>query len=661
MMNHRQTPITKFSLPKSFVSKYENIEPPFGFNGIGKFTYERTYSRLIGDRKERWFETVERVVNGTFNMQLDWFNTNHMNFDIKKSLDDAEKMYDLIFNMKFLPPGRGLWAMGTSITDERKLYASLNNCAFVSTENLLDNPTEPFTFLMDASMLGVGVGFDTKGAGKIMIKRPKDEIKSFVVPDSREGWVEGLKVLLESYFYGKKRVEFDCSKLRKKDELIKGFGGKSSGPAALVQLKSNIEKVLDKNIDIPITITSIVDIMNYIGVCVVAGNIRRTAEIAFGDPTNDEYINLKNYDLNPDRMAHGWTSNNSVFCDVGMDYSKISIPMSKNGEPGCFWLDNARKFDRMNNVVTNTDHKACGGNPCLEQTLESFELCCLVETFPAKHKDLQDYLNTLKYAFMYAKTVTLGRTHWKKTNDVMSRNRRVGTSMSGIAQFIAKFNIEELRIWCNNGYSFLKEFDKEISEYFSIRESIKITSIKPSGTVSLLAGATPGIHYPISRHYIRRIRVAKSSEFVENYRKLGYHIEPAFGDEDNTMVVSFPVDVGENVRSLKDVSVWEQICLASFMQEHWADNQVSFTATFKENEKNELCNILNYFQYKLKGISFLPEINSGYAQMPYEQITEDQYNEMMSLINNKEEPSLLVNVHEDPVAEQFCDGDHCTF
>ena len=119
-------------------------------------------------------------------------------------------------------------------------------------------------------------------------------------------------------------------------------------------------------------------------------------------------------------------------------------------------------------------------------------MCCLVETFPARHDNLDEYLETLKYAYLYAKIVTLGETHWERTNEVMSRNRRIGCSMSGIAQFVAQHGLNQLKIWCDEGYKTVRETDKELSSLMGIPESIKCTSIKPSGTVSLLAGATPG-------------------------------------------------------------------------------------------------------------------------------------------------------------------------
>jgi len=651
----------KFTLSDNFVSKYVRRKPPFGFNGLGELVYMRTYSRIKDDGKnERWYETVRRVVEGTYTMQMNWIDEHQLGWNAWQAQRSAQEMYDRIFYMKFLPPGRGLWAMGTPITEEKNLYAALNNCAFVSTKTLKQDYSKPFCFLMDASMLGVGVGFDVKGAGEVMIKLPNPNrgIEEYVIPDNREGWVESLKLLLESYFHGSAEVQFDYSKIRPAGEPIKGFGGVSSGHEPLQEIHEEIRKVLNKNVENPISTTAIVDIMNLIGKCVVAGNVRRTAEIVFGSSADDEYLDLKNYKVNPDREQYGWTSNNSIFAELGMDYTNVCKRIVDDGEPGFAWLENMRNYSRMKNGTDKKDHRVAGGNPCLEQSLESYELCCLVETFPNSHESLDDYKKTLKYAYLYAKTVTLGKTHWPDTNRVMLRNRRIGCSVSGVAQFITNHGMEDLRKWLEKGYKTIQEWDKMYSDWLAVPRSIKTTSVKPSGTVSLLVGATPGMHYPESRFYIRRMRLSKHSELLKPLEKANYHMEPAFGSEDTTIVVEIPVDVGEGIRTAAELSIWEQFSLAAFLQRHWADNQVSCTATFNpETEADELSHVLNYFQYKLKGISLLPRKNGGaYKQMPYEAIDEKQY---WFEVDRLKKLSFTGVSGEEAEIDKFCNNDVC--
>ncbi|KAF2077988.1 hypothetical protein CYY_000712 [Polysphondylium violaceum] len=660
------TTFKPFSLSREFINKYKEKKAPFGFDILGELVYKRTYSRIKENGvNEEWYETVERVVNGTFNMQVNWFVKKGIKFDYNSLASKAEKMYEKIFTMKFLPPGRGLWAMGSSITEEKGLFAALNNCAFVSTRNLIRYPSKPFTFLMEASMLGVGVGFDTLGAdGKFLVLGPMEnkEPLLFTIPDSREGWVESVKLLLDSWLLrGKVPVEFDYSLIRPEGSPIKGFGGYSSGPESLKTLHQSLDEVLRKRKGQPVTTTTIVDIMNLIGRCVVSGNTRQTAEIAFGDPNSEEYINLKNYRLNPERQSYGWTSNNSVFANIGMDYTKVCERIVENGEPGFAWLSNMKNYSRMNAMeYDKKDFKAAGGNPCLEQTLESFELCCLVETFPNNHSSIQEYCETLEYAYLYAKTVTLGKTQWEKTNEIIERNRRIGCSMSGIAQFINSNSLDTLKKWCEIGYKHLNRIDRQLSLEFQVPYSIKKTSIKPSGTVSLLAGATPGMHYPISEYYIRRVRLHKDSYLLKGLIQAGYKVEIAHENPVN-MVVEIPIHAGHKIKSVNQITMWEQLSLAAFLQARWADNQVSCTVSFDvEKEGPQLPVALDYFQYQLKGVSFLPRSSDGaaaYKQMPYEEITQHQYETMKS---NLKPVNFNSSIGEEPTPDKYCDSHNCT-
>ncbi len=666
----------KFKLKKEFVEKYKDIKPLFGFNGLGELVYLRTYSRLKEDGKnESWYETIERVVNGSYSIQKNHILKYNLGWDEDKAHESAEEMYDRMFYMKFLPSGRSLWAMGTPVITEKKLFAALNACSFVSTEHIDTEFTKPFEYMMDMEMLGVGVGFDTKGANKLIIKEPTNlrdywiivpKFYNFIIEDSREGWTQSLKVLLEAFFLGKEMPIFNYSQLRPEGAPIKTFGGKSAGPQPLIDLHKAIIEKLTPCIGKPISITNIVDIMNLIGVCVVAGNIRKSAQIVFGEPSK-EYLKLKDYHWNAldykyygsnaDRASYGWTSNNTIIANIGMDYTEVAKQTALNGEPGYFWLDNAKAFSRINNIQDHKDFRATGGNPCLEQTLESYEMCCLVETFPTRHIDINDFCKTLKYAYLFAKTVTLGHCHWAETNRVQLRNRRIGTSVSGIAQFLETHSINELKQWLTIGYNTIKMYDDTYSEWLAIPKSIKVTSVKPSGTVSLLAGATPGIHFPESNYYIRRIRFSKNSDLIGSLIASGYKVETALDNPDTTLVVEIPVFAG-NCKTINQVNIWEQLLLASFLQEYWADNQVSCTVTFKEWERDQIKIALDYFQYKLKGISFLPKTSTiSYAQMPYEEISKEKYEELVNNItslNNK-------NITEDSKPELFCDNESCIY
>jgi adenosylcobalamin-dependent ribonucleoside-triphosphate reductase len=692
-----------FRLDLNFLKLYEGKKPNFGFNGLGEFVFHRTYSRIKDNgAKESFLDTLVRVVEGCYEIQRRHCTRIHIPWDYRKAQRSAQEMFQRMWDMKFLPPGRGLWMMGTEFMWTRG-SAALNNCGFVSTRDISSDAAEPFCFLMDMSMLGVGVGFDTKGAGKLKIKSPADKILAHVIDDSREGWTESLKILIESYTDNSENgwIDFDYSGIRPEGTSIKGFGGHASGPDILEELHNLTRALLDKRIGGTLSSVDIVDIMNYIGRCIVAGNVRRTAEIAFGEYDDHKYYIMKNptatlededvevfkqvvnklyadnkthatiedFDgmIPEDRLIpaiktwnalnnHRWASNNSIFAKVGMDYESVGEQIAVNGEPGLAWLDNMRDYGRMvDGKQPGIDGRVMGGNPCLEQSLESYELCCLVETFPANHDDASDYFRTLKFAYLYAKTVTLLPTHNPRTNQVMLRNRRIGLSQSGIIQAFAKFGRRAvLSDFCDSGYNEIARWDDVYSEWLCVQNSIKKTSVKPSGTVSLLAGATPGIHHPEASTYWRRIRVAKDSELVDIFKNAGYHIEPLISDPDRTVVVKFGV-TDERVAPVGKVTIWEQMANVVDYQRYWADNQVSCTVKFKSSEADQIARVLTVYEDQLKGISFLPHENHGYVQAPYEPCTAAEVDEYNSMLKSTSFETYTV----DAAGSKFCDGDRC--
>lgn len=315
-----------------------------------------------------------------------------------------------------------------------------------------------------------------------------------------------------------------------------------------------------------------------------------------------------------------------------------------------------RAYSRMDEAPDYKDKNVAGCNPCVEQSLEDNEVCCLVECFINRHDDLKDFLRTLKFAYLYAKTVTLGKTHVRATNRIVMRNRRIGTSLTGIAQFLADKSLGELKKWLQEGYATITKWDNVYSDWMCVPRSIKKTSIKPSGTISLLPGVTPGCHDPESQYMIRRVRLPAASELVPKLRDAGYPIEPDVSDP-AALVVEFPITVGGNIRSVKEVSMWEQLARAAFLQRYWADNQVSCTVSFDpETEGPHIEAALNYYQYQLKGISFLPRLDGGaYPQMPFEACSKEEYERRLASLTIPNYQGLV----EEPVQEKGCSNDTC--
>jgi len=629
------------------------VEPDWGFGVLSYITFKRTYARPLPEGgTEEWWQTCRRVIEGMFTIQKAHCKSLGLHWDNRKAQRSAQEAYDRMFDFKWLPPGRGLWAMGTEFVYERG-GACLNNCGFISTESIDVDFATPFVWCFTMSMYGVGVGFDTLGEGRMTIQKPSRSDETHVIEDSREGWADALGRLLTAFSgKGSLPANWDFSLIRPKGSLIKGFGGVASGPVPLQEMLSSIESMLMMHVGDKMNSTITTDLMNMTGKCVVAGGVRRTAEIAFARHDDEEFLNLK---LDQEKVeSHRWASNNSIFAQVGMDYNSAAERTRVNGEPGFAWLDNMQKYGRLKDGINWKDKRAKGGNPCLEQTLEDRELCCLVENFPARHETFEDFKRTLKFSYMYAKTVTLVPTHDPLTNMVMLRNRRIGDSISGIAQNIAKRGLREHLAWCDSGYDYIQQLDLIYSDWLCIPRSIKTTSVKPSGTVSLLAGATPGIHYGHARYYIRRVRVADTSPIWKNCQNAGYTVEDC-AYHPSSKVIEFPIFDKYFERGKDDVSIWEQVNLAALHQHYWADNQVSCSVSFTSEEGDQIARVLEAYEDRLKGISFVPVSEHGYKQAPYEKITKEQYEE---IVNKLQDMDLRKIDHE--ADDKFCDGEACT-
>ena len=665
-----------FKLADEFVSPYKSKKAPFGYrdaagNSVGEITFLRTYSRLKPDGlKETWVDVCERVINGMYSLQKDHAKMSRLPWSDAKAAASAKEAFDRLFNLKWTPPGRGLWVMGTPLVNEQRNSAALQNCAFVSTGSMVKtDPAKPFAFLMEASMLGVGVGFDDKGADKdFNIYEPQGDY-IYDIPDTREGWVESTAALINAYLKPDTKTPlFDYSKIRPAGEPIRTFGGTAAGAEPLSRLHQYIDKMFKGRAGQKLTRIDIADIGNMIGVCVVSGNVRRSAELLIGRVDDEDFLNLKNAEKFPERNSYdpanpgwAWMSNNSVAVNVGDNLDNIIDGIARNGEPGVIWMDISRQYGRLADPINNKDWRIAGYNPCAEQSLESYECCTLVETYLNRHDNLEDFKRTLKFAYLYAKTVTLLPTHWEETNAIMQRNRRIGTSVSGVANFADNKGLPVLRKWMDEGYATIGAYDKTYSEWLGVRESIKMTTVKPSGTVSILAGESPGVHWTVGgKYFYRAIRFANSDPMLPLFKMANYRVEPASESPETTSVVFFPVK-SDAKRSEKDVSIYEKMALAATAQRYWSDNSVSVTISFDpETESSAIGTALHMYDGQLKTVSFLPSGNAIYPQMPYTQITEEEYEREGTM---KLFPIDLAGVYagmaSDAIGEAYCTTDAC--
>jgi len=609
---------------------------------LGLITYSRTYSRpLKGGGKETFSDTVERELKG-------------ISRQLKLNLNEEEQEFyrDMRHNMWGSVAGRFMWQLGTKTVDQLGL-PSLQNCAFV----VIDDPIRPFTWAMDMLMLGSGVGYSIKREHvyklpkvhkkRIKIERSNDAGADFIVPDSREGWVKLLGKVLKAYFYSGEGFTYSTQLVRGAGEPITGFGGTASGANILVEGMDLICGVLDNKRNKQVSPVDCLDIMNIIGMIVVAGNVRRSAQIAIGDYDDLEYLKAKTWSLGdiPNWRA---MSNNSVDVANVRDLPEEFWDTYKEGEPyGLINLDLSRKVGRLGETQY-PDPEVEGYNPCAEQSLANHETCCLAEIYLPNIKDYSTFKRVMTMLYRVNKHSLALKCHHIETQDIVNKNMRMGIGITGVMM-----SSEEQLSWLDPAYTYLRAYDKEYSSINNFPESIKLTTVKPSGTLSLLAGVTSGVHPATSgQYFIRRIRISSDSPLVEVIKSHGYHTEYQKNfdgtDDRSTIVAEFPCKYPDGVVSADDLTVFEQLDMVKFMQKNWSDNSVSVTAYYKKEELQELKEYLEEnFNGNFKTVSFLLYSGHGFAQAPFEPITKEQYEYLSGLVRTIE----TVEINEDDVEE----------
>lgn len=607
-----------------FIAQYVEKTPPWGFNGLGEIVYKRTYSRYLEPlgRKEHFFETLARAINGAQAIGAGY------------TKDEAERLFDYMFNLKCLFSGRGLWQLGTPLVEQMS-GASLVNC-WMTTISKVDD----FKFLMDHLMVGGGVGFSVeravvhdfpkvKNVDYITHERSNDA--DFIVPDSRQGWSALLGKVLDSYFHTGESFTYSTILVRGYGAPLKTFGGTASGPEILIEGIEDICRILDAREGKKIRSIDALDICNVIGKIVVAGSARRSAQIAIGDPDDFLYLRAKNWGRGniPDYRGN---SNNSIFAD---DYDEIIDEFWKgydgSGEPyGLINRKLMRKQGRLGEAVN--DKLIVGTNPCGEIGLEDGEPCNLAEVFLPNVESKDELNDIVKLLYKTQKAITTLEYPYEKSQEVIHRNRRLGQGITGWLQ-ASEDQLDNVY----GAYNELSKFDVEWSKKQGLSKSIKLTTVKPSGTLSLLAGVTPGIHPAFARYWIRRIRMASNDPLVDYCRNKGYNVQYEVGldgqPNHRLVVVDFPCEAPEGTVIAKDLSAIDQLEWVVKAQTDWADNNVSVTVYYRPEELDDIKAWLkkNYSK-KVKSVSFLLHEDHGFALPPYEEIDEDTYHKMVKKI-----------------------------
>jgi ribonucleotide reductase alpha subunit len=876
---------------KSYLQKISKETDTTPWGPLGYITYKRTYSRRENDGvMEEHNDTIIRVLTAA-QEQL------HVGF----SNDELKRAFIYLKNLKFSVAGRFLWQLGTETVNKHGL-ASLQNCAFV----MVDSHVQPFTWIFDMLMLGVGVGFNIQKstvakimpvhfyANKLSILRKDTKDADFIVPDSREGWVQLLQQVLIALFETGKSFTYSTILVRSAGALIKGFGGVASGPDDLCNGITTIVNIIQNRSGDHLSTVDCLDIVNIIASIVVAGNIRRSACIAIGDCHDIDYLGAKRWDLGniPNWRAF---SNNSVICnDINDLPDEFWEGYKGNGEPyGLINIDLSRKSGRLKDGELYPDPDVQGYNPCLvgetliavadgrgavpikqladegkdvpvysvneegtveikwgrhpritghnqnivkvvlddgtsikttlnhkfrltdgtmieakdlqpkmsltrftnydkwcqeninptnlptkfidgklyaikicencncgfyvpfikrevgycsimccntatkaiekkhilhdqimvykdlqdaldrdpihyewenecrirnihvsdndsykdlqnradvynhrvkyieflaesstvynitvddnhtvgiitsfdnfagdgifvaqcgEQSLCNYETCCLSEVFLPNVQSYGEFKDITAIAYRICKHSLMLPCHHDGTQDIVQKNMRMGIGITGYLQAT-----DEQRAWLAPLYEWLREYDVYYSSQHKMPRSIKLTTVKPSGTLSLLAGVTPGAHPGIYPFFIRRIRIATDNELVDLCKANGYHVEYQLkfdGTFDyKTSVVSFPCKYPAHTVFAENMTAIEQLNIIKKLQYDWSDNAVSVTIYYKKDELDAIKDWLsNNYQHNVKSCSFLLHSDHGFKQAPYEQISENEYNEMIAKV-----------------------------
>jgi ribonucleotide reductase alpha subunit len=506
-----------------------------------------------------------------------------------------------------------------------------------------------FLFLFENLMLGGGVGYSIRREDVHELPKIKKGVNviheatkdaDYIVPDKREGWVNLLSKVLDAFYVTGKSFSYSTILIRGYGEPIKGFGGKASGPQILIDGIDKITKIFQAREGKKLRSIDVLDICNIIGSVVVAGNVRRSAEIALGDPDDILYLRAKNWGSS---NVPNWRamSNNTIYADsydhVLEEVWKNGYEINKdsgyaNGEPyGFFNLPLSQKFGRIKdgpiseNLLYPTDVDNCEmTNPCAEISLANYECCNLSELYLNNITSKDELIDCAKLLYKTQKAIAALPFIHEETNRIVHKNMRLGLGVTGVCQSLDKLD------WLDDCYVALRNFDKSWSKYRGWPESIKLTTIKPSGTLSLLGGATPGVHPAFSEYYMRTVRMSSSDSLVQTCKDMGYHVEFIInfdGTENrDTVVVYFPCKTPEGSILTKDMDVIKQLDMVKKLQTIWSDNAVSVTAYYKPEELESLKVWLkDNYENNIKSVSFLLFKDHGFKQAPYQEIDEAAY------------------------------------
>ena len=616
------------------------------------FIHKSRYARWLEEekRRETWEETIARYIGF-------WQERGQLNDE------DAAEVSDAIIAMEVMPSMRCLMTAGEAL--KRDNVAGFN-CSYLH----IDHP-RAFDELMYVLMCGTGVGFSVE---RNFIAKLPEVAESFhktnsviVVSDSKLGWASAFRELIAMLYAGK-IPNWDMGRIRPAGARLKTFGGRASGPDPLDDLFKFCVGIFQKSAGRKLTSIECHDVCCKIADIVVVGGVRRSALISLSNLSDNRMAKAKS--------GQWWESegqrrlaNNSVAYTEKPDFEAFLSEMhtmydSKAGERGIFSRVAAKKIAARNG--RRDADQDFGTNPCSEIILRSNEFCNLSEVVVREDDDLNSLKRKVRLATIIGtlqSTLTdfrYLRVRWKRNTE---EEALLGVSLTGIMDhYLLSKPSTDLEKWLTEMREVAVETNKEWAERLGVNQSVAITCVKPSGTVSQLVDSASGIHPRFSEHYIRRVRSDRKDPLAEYMEKAGFPVERDVMN-DSTVVFSFPVKSPKDSVTVKQVGAMEQLKLWKAYQDFWCEHKPSVTVYYTDSEFLKVAQwIWDNFD-TVSGISLLPTSDHIYQQAPYEEIDESQYEKLVAAMpHNVDWENLSQFEEEDNTTgsqELACAGGAC--
>lgn len=583
-----------------------------------EYIYKSRYSRWLESekRRENWDETVDRLVS---------FYWEKVGENLHPA--DFQEIYNAVHNLEVMPSMRALMTAGPALD---RCNVAAYNCAYLPVDSL-----RSFDEAMYILLCGTGVGFSVEEEYVRQLPRIAEQFErtdtTIVVADSKEGWARSFRELVSLLVCGQ-LPRWDVSRVRPAGARLKTFGGRASGPGPLVDLFEFTVELFEGAAGRRLTSLECHDLMCKIADIVVVGGVRRSAMISLSDVTDDRMRVAKTGDW-WNGFGHRRLANNSaVYGHRRPDMSLFmkeweSLYASKSGERGIFSRYACQAIAGRNG--RRDPGYDFGTNPCSEIILRPFQFCNLTEVVIRHSDNLESLKRKVRVAAILG-TIQSTFTDFKYLRSIWRKQceeeRLLGVSLTGIADnsnILTPENLEELK---NEAI----RTNQEYAGLLGINPSAAITCVKPSGTVSQLVDAGSGLHARHSGYYLRTVRADNKDPVTQFMKDAGVYNEPDVMAEASTTVFYFPIASPEGATLRKDQTAVQALELWEVLQDNWCEHKPSATINVREDEWMEVGAWVYKKFDKLSGVSFLPFDGGHYKQAPYQEITEEEYNEWLA-------------------------------